>query len=89
MSSIKLLVALGIPALAAAACVGPDVNKPTLDLLKGFEKMIPNPYDDGYGNPTIGYGHLCKDSSCSDVSYSKPLTEETATKLLADDLEVG
>ncbi|PLB48966.1 lysozyme-like protein [Aspergillus steynii IBT 23096] len=86
MSSFKLLVAL-IPAFAAAACVGPAVNDATLDLLKGYEKMIPNPYDDGYGNPTIGYGHLCQDFSCSDVSYSQPLTEETATKLLADDLE--
>lgn len=87
MPFYKLLVAL-IPALAAAACVGPAVNDATLDLLKGYEKMIPNPYDDGYGNPTIGYGHLCQDFSCSDIPYSQPLTEETATKLLADDLEV-
>ncbi|KAA8650442.1 hypothetical protein EYZ11_000865 [Aspergillus tanneri] len=84
MASFKLLVAL-IPALAAA-CIGPKVNEGTLNLLKSFEKMVPNPYDDGYGNPTIGYGHLCNDWSCSDVSYPKPLTEETATQLLADDL---
>lgn len=86
-SSIKLLVAT-IPALAASACVGPPVNGPTLDLIKGFEDFRGAVYDDGAGNPTIGYGHLCKDWSCSDVALPQPLTEETAAQLLAGDLIV-
>lgn len=84
----KILLAL-LPALAAAACKGPAVNENTLNLLKGFEKMGPDPYDDGYGNPTIGYGHLCKDKSCSDVPFPKPLSDADATKLLAGDLVVS
>lgn len=84
----KILLAL-LPALAAAACKGPPVNENTLNLLKSFEKLVPNPYDDGYGNPTIGYGHLCKDAGCSDVPFPKPLSEGDATKLLAGDLVVS
>ncbi|KAL4917143.1 lysozyme-like domain-containing protein [Aspergillus aurantiobrunneus] len=84
-SSVKLLVAT-IPALAASACIGPPVNPPTLDLIKGFETFQGAVYDDGYGNPTIGYGHLCADWSCSDVPFPQPLTVETATQLLAGDL---
>lgn len=84
----KILLAL-LPALAAAACKGPAVNENTLNLLKSFEKLVPNPYDDGYGNPTIGYGHLCKDKSCSDVTFPKPLSDADATKLLAGDLVVS
>ncbi|KAF9885021.1 hypothetical protein FE257_000844 [Aspergillus nanangensis] len=75
-----------IPTLTAAACVGPAVNTATLDLIKGFEGFRADPYDDGFGNPTIGYGHLCSDSSCSDVGYPIPLSDESGTQLLADDL---
>ncbi|KAJ5091376.1 hypothetical protein NUU61_006246 [Penicillium alfredii] len=82
--SLKLLVAV-LPALALA-CTGPPVNENGLNLLKSFEKFEPNPYDDGYGNPTIGYGHLCPDASCSDVP-NKPLTEESASQLLANDMK--
>jgi lysozyme len=85
--SIKLLVAT-IPALAASACIGPPVNGGTLDLVKSFESFEAAVYDDGYGNPTIGYGHLCPDWSCSDVPFPQPLTEETASQLLANDLIV-
>ncbi|KAJ5578471.1 uncharacterized protein N7459_007435 [Penicillium hispanicum] len=82
--SFKFLVTL-LPALAVA-CTGPPVNQNGLNLIKSFESFQPNAYDDGFGNPTIGYGHLCADSSCSDVRYPKPLTEDTATQLLAGDL---
>ncbi|KAL2872563.1 lysozyme [Aspergillus lucknowensis] len=84
-SSIKLLIAT-IPALAASACIGPPVNQATLDLLKSFEKFVGEVYDDGYGNPTIGYGHLCADWSCSDIPFPQPLTEDTASQLLAGDI---
>lgn len=80
-----------LPALATAvsACQGPPVNGNTLNLLKSFEKMAPNAYDDGYGNPTIGYGHVCKTKDCSDVPFPKPLNEDSATKLLQGDLAVS
>lgn len=86
--SFKLLLAT-LPALAFAACTGPAVNTNGLDLIKSFESFQANVYDDGYGNPTIGYGHLCSDSTCSEVTFSKPLTEDTASQLLAKDLVVS
>lgn len=90
MAPSKAVLAF-IPALAitVAACTGPPANIPTLDLLKGFETMQPDPYDDGFGNPTIGYGHLCTNKACSDVPFSKPLSEDSATRLLQGDLTVS
>ena len=85
--SFKLLIA-ALPALAFA-CTGPGINDNGLQLIKSFESFQPNVYDDGFGNPTLGYGHLCGDATCSEVSYSQPLTEETASQLLADDLVVS
>lgn len=84
--SFKLLVA-ALPALAIA-CTGPPVNENGLNLIKSFESFQPSVYDDGFGNPTIGYGHLCGDASCSEVS-NQPLTEESASQLLASDLVVS
>ncbi|KAF9887515.1 hypothetical protein FE257_010093 [Aspergillus nanangensis] len=83
--TIKFLVA-ALPALAAAACSGPDVNDATLDLMKSYEGWEADVYDDGYGNPTVGYGHLCGDSSCSEVSYDIPLSKADGLKLFADDI---
>lgn len=85
--SFKLLLAT-LPALAIA-CTGPAINDNGLDLIKSFESFQPNVYDDGFGNPTLGYGHLCGDSTCSEVTFSQPLTEETASQLLANDLVVS
>ncbi|KAJ6125622.1 hypothetical protein N7471_012939 [Penicillium samsonianum] len=82
--SFKLLLAT-LPALAIT-CTGPAINDNGLDLIKSFESFQPNVYDDGFGNPTLGYGHLCGDSTCSEVTFSEPLTEETASQLLASDL---
>lgn len=90
MSPSKAVLA-SIPALVmtVAACTGPPVNIPTLDLLKGFETMQPDPYDDGFGNPTIGYGHLCANATCSDVPFPTPMSEDSATRLLQGDLIVS
>jgi lysozyme len=85
--SFKLLLTT-LP-LLAVACTGPPTNENGLNLIKSFESFQPDAYDDGFGNPTIGYGHLCADSSCSDVTFPKPLTEETANQLLAGDLVVS
>lgn len=85
--SFKLLL-VTLPALAIA-CTGPAINDNGLGLIKSFESFQPNVYDDGFGNPTLGYGHLCGDSTCSEVTFSQPLTEETASQLLANDLVVS
>lgn len=86
--TLTLTLFATLPALTISACLGPPVNQPTLDLLKSFEKMHPSPYDDGFKNPTIGYGHLCQDPGCTDVPFPKPLSEESATGLLERDLTV-
>lgn len=74
--------------LEQRACTGPAVNTATLDLIKEFEGFRASPYSDPTGNPTVGYGHLCSNSACSDVPYSFPLTETTGTQLLASDVKV-
>lgn len=45
--------------------------------------------DDPDGHPTVGWGHLCNDPSCSDVKYPIPLSEADGQKLLLDDLAVS
>lgn len=44
---------------------------------------------DPTGNPTIGYGHLCSDSACSEVPYPIPLSDTDGDELLRDDLSVS
>ncbi len=51
------------------------------NLLLIYEGFFPTPYDDGYGNITIGYGHLIK----SGESFTS-ITEKEALNLLAQDL---
>jgi GH24 family phage-related lysozyme (muramidase) len=43
---------------------------------------------DATGHPTVGYGHLCSNSKCSDVKYKIPLSQADGKKLLADDMKV-
>jgi lysozyme len=64
------------------------VTDKTIELIKGFEGFVPSPSPDPIGLPTVGYGHLCKTKGCAEVPYKFPLTEETATELLHDDLKV-
>lgn len=89
MSSFKLLLIAALPAAVVLACTGPPTNENGLNLIKSFESFQPSEYDDGFGNPTIGYGHECADTSCSDVPFPQPLTEDTAQQLLASDLVVS
>ncbi|KAF5350575.1 hypothetical protein D9756_008554 [Leucocoprinus leucothites] len=70
---------------AAPAACPPDVNSATISLIKEFEGFVPKPAPDPIGLPTVGYGHLCKTKSCSEVNF--PLTEATATTLLNADLK--
>ncbi|KAF3923732.1 Lysozyme [Dactylellina cionopaga] len=76
----------GAPLVAARACIGPPVNQATIDLVAEFEGFVPDPYLDPTGNPTIGYGHLCSDNACSDVTFPKPLSDADGKALLAQDL---
>ncbi|PGH06790.1 hypothetical protein AJ79_06431 [Helicocarpus griseus UAMH5409] len=72
--------------LLARACEGPPVNSATVALIKEFEGFVPEPAPDPIGLPTVGYGHLCETEGCGEVQYSFPLTEESASALLKDDL---
>ncbi|KAK4102521.1 glycoside hydrolase family 24 protein [Parathielavia hyrcaniae] len=67
-------------------CVAPKSNQATVDLIAEFEGFEPNVYTDAAGYPTIGYGHLCNDATCSDVKYSIPLSQADGMRLLADDM---
>ncbi|KAI1292918.1 lysozyme-like domain-containing protein [Xylaria venustula] len=73
-------------AMAKAVCVGPSVNQATIDLISQYEGFSATVYNDPTGNPTIGYGHLCQQSGCSEIPYSIPLSEADGKKLLADDV---
>ncbi|KAH7072148.1 family 24 glycoside hydrolase [Paraphoma chrysanthemicola] len=68
-------------------CTGPNVNAATVSLIKEFEGFVPSPAPDPIGLPTVGYGHLCQTSGCSEVPYSFPLSTTTASQLLASDLK--
>lgn len=59
-----------------------EVNEETLKLLHGFEKLRLYTYDDGYGYPTIGWGHRLLPGE----SYPNGITEEFADILLQRDL---
>src|SRR5688500_18197532 len=102
LSKVVLLSVLGA-SVVSAQCVGPAVNDATIDLVTSFEGFEPDictsntnhthqrtnsKDDDLTGNPTVGYGHLCSDSSCSDVSYSIPLSEADGRRLLQSDIAV-
>ncbi|KFH45982.1 Lysozyme-like protein [Hapsidospora chrysogenum ATCC 11550] len=71
---------------ATAACLGPEVNQPALNLVQQFEDFRATIYKDPAGHPAVGYGHLCSDSACSDVPYTIPLSYTDAERLLRDDL---
>jgi len=53
-----------------------------LGMLKMFEVFKAEPYNDGRGFMTVGYGHLIKPGEV----FSAPLTEQQAEDLLAKDV---
>ncbi|KAH7322620.1 lysozyme [Stachybotrys elegans] len=88
----KAIVALvaGIFASGAVAqCNPPAVNQATVNLVAEFEGWSPTIYSDPSGYPTVGYGHLCRDSRCSDVPYPIPLSVANGQALLQSDLAVA
>ena len=54
-----------------------------LDFIKQHEGYSDKVYKDSAGNPTIGYGHLIKEGE----DFSKGITKEQATALLAQDVK--
>lgn len=65
----------------------PDVGikQSTIYLIKQFEGLKHTAYDDGYGNMTIGVGHLIKHNE--EKLYYTTLTTKQAHKLLERDME--
>jgi hypothetical protein len=61
----------------------------TLCLFAGLDADGLNLDTDATGHPTVGYGHLCSDSRCSDVKYKIPLSKSDGKQLLADDMRVS
>ncbi|CAG9996592.1 unnamed protein product [Clonostachys byssicola] len=80
-----IVALLGLTSVSAA-CTGPAVNSATVSLITEFEGFRANIYKDPAGYPTVGYGHLCSDSKCSDVPYPIPLSQANGRKLLQSDL---
>ncbi|KAL6704949.1 hypothetical protein ACN47E_007494 [Coniothyrium glycines] len=86
-SAFALLASASAAPLQPRACTGPNVNAATVALIKEFEGFVASPAPDPIGLPTVGYGHLCQTSGCAEVPYSFPLTQTTASQLLASDLK--
>lgn len=55
-----------------------------LNLIKQWEAFVPTPYNDGYGNRTIGYGHVIRPGERFDR-----LTEGQALQILAQDAAIA
>lgn len=72
---------------STTTCVAPKSNQATVDLIAEFEGFVDHIYTDATGHPTVGYGHLCSDSKCSDVKYKIPLSTANGKALLADDMK--
>lgn len=52
-----------------------------IKFIKNFEGCVLKAYNDGYGTPTIGYGHT------SGVSYGMKITQAEADRMLQADLK--
>ncbi|AEO71812.1 glycoside hydrolase family 24 protein [Thermothielavioides terrestris NRRL 8126] len=68
-------------------CAAPKSNQATVNLIAEYEGFVDHVYTDATGHPTVGYGHLCSNSKCSDVPYHIPLSQADGKKLLADDMK--
>lgn len=61
-----------------------EIPEQAIKLVKQFEGIRLNRYTDATGNPTIGYGHLCKPND-----GMEEITEEKALELLQEDIGVA
>ncbi|PPR00136.1 hypothetical protein CVT24_008938 [Panaeolus cyanescens] len=84
--ALQALQVTALPSSTVAACTGPTVNSATVSAIKGFEGFVASPAPDPIGLPTVGYGHKCRNTGCTEVPYSFPLSTSTASSLLSSDL---
>ncbi len=61
-----------------------ELASPILHAFEAPEGFAPEPYDDGYGFSTIGYGHLIR----PDESYTR-ITKRQAQALLEQDVQIA
>jgi lysozyme len=61
------------------------INEAGLDLVKKSEGLRLEKYQDVAGKWTIGYGHLIKKGE----AFDGPITEQSATELLEQDLQLA
>jgi len=61
------------------------INEAGLDLVKNSEGLRLEKYQDVAGKWTIGYGHLIKRAE----TFDGPITEQRATELLEQDLQLA
>jgi len=80
----------GFPGLGAAVTAPPAPGTAPLRMsdsglarIRGSEAFSPRAYDDGAGNPTIGYGHLIRPGE----HYSAGITQAQADALFRQDVE--
>ena len=62
-----------------------DLSETGLNFIKQYERFIDHVYDDGYGNPTIGYGHKVQPGE----SWPEKITLEEGLALLALDTGIA
>ncbi|KAF8149503.1 glycoside hydrolase family 24 protein, partial [Crassisporium funariophilum] len=62
-------------------------NDATIALIKQFEGFVASPKPDPIGLATAGFGHKCVKANCAEVPFSFPLSQATATTLLATDAQ--
>lgn len=67
----------------------PAVQGNIIDFIKSFEGFSGTPYKDVAGYPTVGYGHLCSTSGCTELGYSYPISTTQGEQLLARDVRVS
>ncbi|KAJ1846830.1 hypothetical protein IWW55_001785 [Coemansia sp. RSA 2706] len=83
-SIVAALAVFGSSPAIGAGCSG--VNQATLNLIEEFEGFVAKPSPDPIGLPTVGYGHLCKQKNCAEISFKFPLTKANAVSLLQADI---
>lgn len=62
------------------------ISQRGLDFIKGFEREILKVYDDGYGFPTAGIGHLLTPDEKKKFPMGTPITKEQSLAWFAKDV---
>ncbi|KAF8894366.1 glycoside hydrolase family 24 protein [Gymnopilus junonius] len=73
--------------MAPTLLIATAPNDATISLIKQFEGFVPSPKPDPIGLPTVGFGHKCQKTNCAEVPFSFPLSQDTATQLLTNDVQ--